>query len=321
MSTAPTDPRNDPPAHETGGAAAAPVFGGTWWKLFPNGLLVFERELGPDGPSRLLVSQLEACVQVACICREITMKAVDLELAAPPASMEELTGLLAGREHVHALIELDMGRVTPLTGDAGRPPLGEEWLTFLNAQALGELLDRLHARWLNAKGLKPRNAWEAIDWSKRDPAELIIWDEVFPDERFDHFLSEDGRLFLASEQYCGNSSCACVEARVVFTELMGRDNHRHLGSVRVQLPDGSPLEQEAKKRDRGTLEDLWRAFQQRHDVSARLGNRRRRIHELSDTINRARPAASAPATPKVGRNDPCPCGSGLKHKRCCLDKA
>jgi Cd2+/Zn2+-exporting ATPase len=24
------------------------------------------------------------------------------------------------------------------------------------------------------------------------------------------------------------------------------------------------------------------------------------------------------ATPKVGRNDPCPCGSGKKHKKCCL---
>jgi hypothetical protein len=22
----------------------------------------------------------------------------------------------------------------------------------------------------------------------------------------------------------------------------------------------------------------------------------------------------------VGRNDPCPCGSGKKYKRCCLDK-
>jgi tetratricopeptide (TPR) repeat protein len=24
--------------------------------------------------------------------------------------------------------------------------------------------------------------------------------------------------------------------------------------------------------------------------------------------------------PKVGRNEPCPCGSGKKYKRCCLDK-
>jgi hypothetical protein len=25
------------------------------------------------------------------------------------------------------------------------------------------------------------------------------------------------------------------------------------------------------------------------------------------------------AAPKVGRNDPCPCGSGKKYKKCCLD--
>ena len=35
------------------------------------------------------------------------------------------------------------------------------------------------------------------------------------------------------------------------------------------------------------------------------------------------PAATAPvsSTPKVGRNDPCSCGSGLKYKKCCLLKA
>ncbi len=26
-------------------------------------------------------------------------------------------------------------------------------------------------------------------------------------------------------------------------------------------------------------------------------------------------------SPKVGRNDPCPCGSGKKHKKCCLGVA
>ena len=26
------------------------------------------------------------------------------------------------------------------------------------------------------------------------------------------------------------------------------------------------------------------------------------------------------APPQVGRNDPCPCGSGKKHKACCLNK-
>ena len=25
-------------------------------------------------------------------------------------------------------------------------------------------------------------------------------------------------------------------------------------------------------------------------------------------------------TPKIGRNEPCPCGSGKKYKKCCRDK-
>lgn len=30
-------------------------------------------------------------------------------------------------------------------------------------------------------------------------------------------------------------------------------------------------------------------------------------------------AAPAPRAARVGRNDPCPCGSGKKYKRCCID--
>jgi SEC-C motif domain protein len=33
------------------------------------------------------------------------------------------------------------------------------------------------------------------------------------------------------------------------------------------------------------------------------------------------PAPVRAAGPKVGRNDPCPCGSGKKHKHCCLRAA
>jgi len=43
--------------------------------------------------------------------------------------------------------------------------------------------------------------------------------------------------------------------------------------------------------------------------------------KASDTPQAA-PAQPAPVTsePKVGRNDPCPCGSGKKYKKCCLSK-
>lgn len=60
----------------------------------------------------------------------------------------------------------------------------------------------------------------------------------------------------------------------------------------------------------------------------RLGETEGRLHEISRFVRRdgawlyldgafpdsARPAAKAP---KAGRNDPCPCGSGKKYKKCC----
>lgn len=44
-----------------------------------------------------------------------------------------------------------------------------------------------------------------------------------------------------------------------------------------------------------------------------------RRQSLGLTIPLTQPRA-APPTPKPGRNDPCPCGSGKKYKKCCLGK-
>ena len=50
------------------------------------------------------------------------------------------------------------------------------------------------------------------------------------------------------------------------------------------------------------------------------------IPDAVETLHRARLARAMPPTapanenrPKVGRNDPCPCGSGKKFKKCCLN--
>jgi uncharacterized protein YecA (UPF0149 family) len=38
----------------------------------------------------------------------------------------------------------------------------------------------------------------------------------------------------------------------------------------------------------------------------------------SESINIPTPLIKT--QPKVGRNEPCPCGSGKKYKKCCLNK-
>ena len=43
-----------------------------------------------------------------------------------------------------------------------------------------------------------------------------------------------------------------------------------------------------------------------------------RLEEAQEIRSRAQPSRAAPRSgPKVGRNDPCPCGSGKKFKKCC----
>ena len=48
-----------------------------------------------------------------------------------------------------------------------------------------------------------------------------------------------------------------------------------------------------------------------------------RMQETGEDPSQARsakPKTVRNTAPKVGRNDPCPCGSGKKYKRCCLGK-
>jgi uncharacterized protein YecA (UPF0149 family) len=62
------------------------------------------------------------------------------------------------------------------------------------------------------------------------------------------------------------------------------------------------------------------------DVQISLGLLEKRI--TPDWIRRnaireelgLKPERPSPATPNPGRNDPCPCGSGKKYKKCCMDK-
>jgi len=37
-------------------------------------------------------------------------------------------------------------------------------------------------------------------------------------------------------------------------------------------------------------------------------------------IGASNPKSRPQAQPKTGRNEPCPCGSGIKYKKCCLAK-
>jgi hypothetical protein len=56
-----------------------------------------------------------------------------------------------------------------------------------------------------------------------------------------------------------------------------------------------------------------------NEASSISSQERARLAERVECLRLARLARAASES-KVGRNDPCPCGSGKKHKRCCLSR-
>ncbi|MCU1260637.1 MAG: Protein translocase subunit SecA [Bryobacterales bacterium] len=44
------------------------------------------------------------------------------------------------------------------------------------------------------------------------------------------------------------------------------------------------------------------------------------VHNSAQSVSAQPVATIRRATPKIGRNEPCPCASGRKHKHCCLNK-
>ena len=41
--------------------------------------------------------------------------------------------------------------------------------------------------------------------------------------------------------------------------------------------------------------------------------------QVFDIISAPKPESTIPTDVKIGRNEPCPCGSGKKYKNCCMN--
>ena len=62
-----------------------------------------------------------------------------------------------------------------------------------------------------------------------------------------------------------------------------------------------------------TIEELskWHAFSPKHEAEKRRDRAAAEQHAAQQAV--------VSPYPKVGRNDLCPCGSGKKFKKCCLN--
>lgn len=122
-------------------------------------------------------------------------------------------------------------------------------------------------------------------------------------------------------------SCLDIEALRVFPELRraydegliepGFTSLTHLAEVEAG-PRGNWIEQQRERHppiaDVAKETSWWGCFKREPGMTARQLADYARTLDTSETVESVTPYI---APPKVGRNEPCPCGSGKKFKKCC----
>lgn len=211
--------------------------------------------------------------------------------------------------------EMDSGRLTVCDGD--QPLVG--WLRESLPAVLQEkgCLNKVRKRSADVRQWKNPDAWQQFDWSSLERGGLLAYREVRP--AAPPLVFGDGEeRFSLQDHYCWTPDCDCTEMVVALVWL---DKSQILGGLRYDYAHQKVLTVDQSRIPESQLRALMQtAMQSIPDLNALVKERGRFMTQEFGSYVHQRffpPVLSAPQG-KAGRNDPCPCGSGKKHKKCCL---
>jgi hypothetical protein len=228
----------------------------------------------------------------------------------------DVAAALEGVEVFH--IDLDTVLASSATLDAALLLDDHPRIRAIVERLDGEVLEALGRLWYRGKGLpdpiaQHRAARELVVPGFK-PGQMVAHDEVLGGVRDDVYEIE-GRLHQVLDLHCAKPDCSCGEVLLDIQTVNPRGGP-HLGHVRIEGSGAVTAEPNSRHPQR--FAEVWAAFQKRHpryrDWLARRGAL---VQEVAARIMPETRAPRSTAHPKVGRNDPCPCGSGKKHKKCC----
>lgn len=149
---------------------------------------------------------------------------------------------------------------------------------------------------------------------------MVSYADIFPwAESFSFELS--GEEWYADDQYCIAPDCGCTGAGLSFFRAHSESAPAPKAEswsafLHYDYESGRPSGEEAQEQHLTPAEFLGAL----HAHVPQLGDILRKRHgQLKQLARRLLQNAEVPVTspPKTRRNDPCPCGSGKKFKKCC----
>jgi hypothetical protein len=227
-------------------------------------------------------------------------------------------------QNLMASIHINSAKVS-VQADAPIENKDQDFLRWLAKEIKGDFFEVMKRRWRMAKGVN-RDRWQKKDWSWWEPGLVVGWDEVFPDDP-DFLFNISGNRYWARDMYCVNPGCPCKDITLAFAGFDEEEKPKELGTVSINLKQFRIDEIQAIGTSAEKLTQIWMKFQKEAGVKKILKTRQKEMKIIGKEIarlslkNKSKGLrAGSKIGRKVGRNDPCPCGSGKKYKKCCLNK-
>lgn len=186
-----------------------------------------------------------------------------------------------------------------------------------------ELKEKLRKRVAKAKAYGKDNPLEWLDELDLEDGSCFGFSEVFGERDVDKFLFEyKGTNYFVDDQYCTNPECKCNEVVLTFVDIIpGREAQEPKFVVRMPFGTGSYEVEYSQNVGKDEMEQIIKRFKEH--IKNDFGLMRTRYMQMKEfgkkRIERKKQSGDMQRviSPKVGRNDPCSCGSGKKYKKCC----
>lgn len=295
------------------------------------------RERGARAPG--LLSSYRLCTNPECLCTTARMvsRAIDdrAERVVRMARSLRLRwrGVSVEEPKPDALAAVDLDFVT---GEVRARPGGA--LPDVIARFFAEplpywVLDEIFARWA---AMRATIDWRPHALARWQPGELLTRMTAFPEARPDRYLFGEALYQVDlgfSVSPARSSDRESTDALFSVIEIR-EDGSEGIEVARARLASETMTPEPLAECDREVLAKVFLAWRERQvsprarllEHQAAMSERGRELHALAEKarelaralVPRPPPAPrAAPPGARVGRNEPCPCGSGLKYKKCC----
>ena len=260
----------------------------------------------------------DTCRNPACRCQTVTI------------SFRARRSVVPAQPEPERKVALDLG--TRTVDDTFRKGASQPDIAFAEALLAAmepadfELLDRLHfsIKRRETEQAKPAEILAQFDFDEIERSSIMqAYNDILPFAETMQVVV-DGIEYVVLDQYCVKPGCGCSDvhlnllpieegAGVLETSCSVNANY---GAKTWQQVEDEPLPCDVatfRRLMESNVPNFYTKLKARHKkLSSIYTNARKRARaSIADGIRQE----------QVGRNDPCPCGSGRKFKKCCMGKA